>query len=82
MAGKRRKSGKPTLRVARPERRRQTLNERLAATADPLTRLAAAVDYYRSAYRTNQQPQSAERMVEALVGEGDRLYATSRGDAR
>lgn len=75
MAGHRRRSGKPPLVTARPQRRLAILHARLAGTADPLARVAAAVDYYRAALARNPQPASAERVVALLQQEGERLFA-------
>lgn len=48
MAGRRRGTGRPTRRVARAERRREVLAERMGRAQTPAAALGAAAEYARS----------------------------------
>lgn len=82
MAGRRRRDGKPLQRLAKDERRKQALNARLAATTDPLERIAIAADYYRAVFAQHPNPDAAERVVELLVESADNLRVNVRKEER
>lgn len=69
-------------RTIRPIRRKERLNELLAGAGNPLERVQIALDHYRSGLKVQPDPAGAERVVEFLVEEGDRLYAKKEGGAR
>ncbi|UJW36948.1 hypothetical protein L3Q67_45115 (plasmid) [Saccharothrix sp. AJ9571] len=79
MAGHRRSSGKPTARKRHHDNARALLQQRLAATTDPLQRLEHAYDYLRAAAARAQRRtphldiSSLESTVRALTAAGDRL---------
>jgi len=79
MVGKRRESGRPQVRHARPARRRATLNVRLAQTHEPRDRVALAAGYLRSALSLHPDADVAETAVTHLIEAADRLFNRKEG---
>lgn len=66
MAGRRRATGKPLRAVGKAERRRATLDERLALAQTPAQRVSLATDYLRGAL-ANAPAHIAEQVGAGIV---------------
>lgn len=84
MAGYRRRHGKQYLHDTRQQRRRRSLDAKLAAASTPSERVTAAADYLRGALK-HANPAAAERtagdVVRVLTEHASRLLHDRKGRA-
>ena len=79
MAGKRRGTGKPMRREARPGRRRAVLETELAAQTSPAGRVGAAAEYLRAVLARHPAAAVADDVVAYLIEAAERIQREGVG---